>query len=205
VVPLFCARIYQAASHHGNTSSELPGQVELRSTRNRWRLGEDSMSGSTIASESFLRFYDRMVGGALRLSWLTLTLALCGIFVRERLCFRARIIILPRTDAGMFVINVKAPDPSCAFRLRKRSRKGRAVDPVLFLKESDRGVILSNIGVTPGFPRSIRAIPPNTLHSIRSGLKDKGLSELRVYGRGEAEDHEGIARIEYLFPIRRHG
>ena len=62
--------------------------------------------------ESFLRVYDRMVGAALRRPWLTV--GLCGAsFVASLALFpRLGLSFFPRTDAGMFVINVKAPSGS---------------------------------------------------------------------------------------------
>src|SRR5207342_2242364 len=58
VVPLFCARFLKGASHHGTPSSEEPVEVELRSSHNRWRLGERYNIWFNDRFESFLRSYD---------------------------------------------------------------------------------------------------------------------------------------------------
>ncbi len=76
VVPLFCARFIKGAAHHGTPSSEEPVEVELKSTHNRWRLGERFNIWFNDRFESFLRFYDRLAGGALSRPWLPI--ALCG-------------------------------------------------------------------------------------------------------------------------------
>ena len=54
VVPLFCARFIKAAAHHGTPSSEEPVEVELKSTHNRWRLGERFNVWFNDRFESFL-------------------------------------------------------------------------------------------------------------------------------------------------------
>src|SRR5450631_3612488 len=65
VVPLFCSRFLKTSSHHGTPSSEVPVDVELKSHHDRWRLGERFNIWFNDRFESFLRFYDRLVGGAL--------------------------------------------------------------------------------------------------------------------------------------------
>src|SRR5262249_22188800 len=72
IVPLFCARFVRSASHHGTPSSEEPVEVELKSTHNRWRLGERFNVWFNNRFESFLRLYDWIVGRALRYAWLTI-------------------------------------------------------------------------------------------------------------------------------------
>src|ERR1041385_2991064 len=55
VVPLYCAVFIRAASHHGTPSSEEPVEVELKSSHNRWRIGERFNIWFNDRFESFLR------------------------------------------------------------------------------------------------------------------------------------------------------
>ena len=186
VVPLFCARFIKAASHHGTPSSELPVEVELKSTRNRWRLGERFNVWFNDRFESFLRLYDRMVGGALRHAWLTV--ALCGIsfFASLALFPHLGLSFFPRTDAGMFVINVKAPSGS---RISVTESEVAKVEQLIreIIPDSDRGVILSNIGVTPGFSSIYTSNSAQHTAFIQVGLKD---------------DHK-VGSYEYMARVKR--
>src|SRR5258708_11757937 len=150
VVPLFCARFIKSAAHHGTPSSEEPVEVELKSKHHRWRLGERFNIWFNDRFESFLRFYDRLAGGALRRPWLTI--ALCGALFAASLALfpRLGLSFFPRTDAGMFVINIKAPSGS---RISVTESEVAKVEALIrqIIPESDLDRIVSNIGVTPGF------------------------------------------------------
>ena len=150
IVPLFCARFLKAASHHGTPSSEVPVEVEIKSMHNRWRLGERYNVWFNDRFESFLRVYDRLVEVALRRPWITV--AGCGlVFVASLGLFpRLGLSFFPRTDAGMFAINVKAPSGS---RIAVTESEVAKVEVLIrqIVPPEELGLILSNIGVTPGF------------------------------------------------------
>jgi multidrug efflux pump subunit AcrB len=171
VVPLFCARFIKAAAHHGTPSSEEPVEVELKSSRNHWRLGERFNIWFNDRFESCLRVYDRIAGVALRHA--RLTVALCGIsFVGSLALFPLLgLSFFPRTDAGMFVINVKAPSGS---RISLTESEVAKVEEVVreVIPASDRRVILSNIGVTPGFSSIYTSNSAQHTAFVQVGLKD---------------------------------
>ncbi len=171
VVPLFCARFIKAASHHGTPSSEEPVEVELKSGHNRWRLGERFNVWFNDRFESFLRVYDRMVGAALRHAWLTV--ALCGVsFVASLALFPLLgLSFFPRTDAGMFVINLKAPSGT---RIAVTETEVAKVEALIrqIIPPSDLDVILSNIGVTPGFSSIYTSNSAQHTAFVQVGLKD---------------------------------
>jgi multidrug efflux pump subunit AcrB len=171
VVPLYCARFIKAASHHGTPSSEEPVEVELKSTRNRWNLGERFNIWFNDRFEAFLRLYDRMVASALRHAWLTV--AFCGVsFVASLTMFPLiGLSFFPRTDAGMFVVNVKAPSGS---RISVTENEVAKVEQLIreIIPESDRGVILSNIGVTPDFSAIYTSNSAQHTAFIQVGLKN---------------------------------
>jgi multidrug efflux pump subunit AcrB len=172
VVPLFCARFIKAASHHGTPSSGEPVDVELNSKHDRWRLGERFNIWFNDRFESFLGLYDRLVGGALRRPWLTV--GLCGIsFVASLGLFPLLgLSFFPRTDAGMFVINVKAPSGS---RITVTESEVAKVERLIrqTIPASDLGVILSNIGVTPGFSSIYTSNSAQHTAFVQVGLKEE--------------------------------
>jgi len=172
VVPLFCARFIKTASHHGTPSSEEPAEVNLESKHNRWRLSERFNLWFNDRFESFLRLYDRLVGGALRRPWITVGwctvsfVASLGLFPLLGLSF------FPRTDAGMFVINLKAPSGS---RISVTEREVAKVERLIrqIIPTSDLGVILSNIGVTPDFSAIYTSNSAQHMAFVQVGLKEQ--------------------------------
>jgi multidrug efflux pump subunit AcrB len=147
VVPLFCARFIKAA-HHGTPSSEEP--VTVDHPKNRLGPGDRFNIWFNNRFEAFLRMYDHAVAGILQ--WPKLTLASFGaafglsitIFPLLGLSF------FPRTDAGQFVINLKAPTGS---RLSVTENEVMKVEKLIrqVVTPGDLGMIVSNIGATPDF------------------------------------------------------
>ncbi|HEY3457273.1 MAG TPA: efflux RND transporter permease subunit [Bryobacteraceae bacterium] len=186
VVPLFCARFIKAAAHHGTPSSEKPVEVELESKHNRWRFGERFNIWFNDRFESFLRGYDRLVGIALRNAWMTV--GLCGAsFAVSLLLFPLLgLSFFPRTDAGMFVINVKAPSGT---RLAVTEREVAKVEALIrqTIPPRDLNVVLSNIGVTPGFSSIYTSNSAQHTAFVQVGLK---------------EDHE-TGSYEYMARLKR--
>src|SRR5215468_7471540 len=109
VVPLYCARFIKAA-HHGTPASEVPVEVEVKG--NHLTFGARFNLWFNDRFEGFLRIYDRLVGYALRRPGLTV--ALGGFLFAASLALYPLmgLSFFPRTDAGMFVINIKAPSGS---------------------------------------------------------------------------------------------
>jgi multidrug efflux pump subunit AcrB len=148
VVPLFCARFIKAPAHHGTPSSELP--VTVDHPKSKWSFGDRFNMWFNNRFEAFLRLYDRTVAGTLRRPAVTLigfavifALSL-GIFPLLGLSF------FPRTDAGQFVINLKAPTGT---RLSVTENEVMKVENLIreAVTPGDLGMIVSNIGATPDF------------------------------------------------------
>jgi multidrug efflux pump subunit AcrB len=150
VVPLYCAVCIKAAAHHGTPASEQPIEVELKSKKNHWGLGERFNVWFNDQFESFLKIYDWLVGRALR--WPKMTVAVCmGTFVASLALFpHVGLAFFPRTDAGMFVINLKAPSGS---RISLTEAEVAKVEGLIrkIVSPEDLSVIVSNIGMTPDF------------------------------------------------------
>jgi multidrug efflux pump subunit AcrB len=150
VVPLFCARFIKRPSHHHTPSDEVPVEVELKGRRNRWRLGERFNIWFNDRFEGFLKYYDKLVGLTLRQPVFTLAafavmfVATLGLFPSLGLSF------FPRTDAGQFVINLKAPTGTrLAVTENEIARLENLIRQVVSPEEL--GMIVSNIGSTPDF------------------------------------------------------
>jgi multidrug efflux pump subunit AcrB len=185
VVPLFCARFIKAPAHHGTVSSEQPVTVAPARKHKSWQLGARFNIWFNDRFESFLRLYDRLIGGALRRPWLTV--ALCGAsFVLSLALFpQLGLSFFPRTDAGMFVINVKAPSGS---RIAVTESEVAKVEALIrrIIPARDLGVILSNIGVTPGFSSIYTSNSAQHTAFIQVGLKN---------------DHE-VGSYEYMAKVK---
>jgi HAE1 family hydrophobic/amphiphilic exporter-1 len=149
VVPLFCARFIKSPAHHGTPSSEDPVEVRVEN-KSGWRLGERFNVWFNNRFESFLRAYDWAVEKVLR--WPATTLIASGVLFGVSLLLfpLLGLSFFPRTDAGQFVINIKAPSGT---RLNVTENEIAKVE-ALIRKEvppSDLGMIVSNIGSTPDF------------------------------------------------------
>ena len=147
VVPLFCARFIKA-SHHGTPSDEKP--VEIAKPRRKWSIGDKFNVWFNNRFESFLKLYDRLVAGVLRRPALTLG-AFCIVFVFSLALYPLLgLSFFPRTDAGQFVINLKAPSGT---RLAVTEGEVAKVEQLLrsVVSKEDLRMVVSNIGVTPGF------------------------------------------------------
>jgi multidrug efflux pump subunit AcrB len=147
VVPLFCARFIKAPAHHGTPSSERPVTVE--------RPRRPSLAGRfniwfNNRFEGFLKVYDQLVGGVLRRPGLTLA-AFGVVFALSLTLFpMLGLSFFPRTDAGQFVIDLKAPTGT---RLSVTENEVAKVEALVrqVVAPEDLGMIVSNIGATPDF------------------------------------------------------
>ena len=129
VVPLFCARYIAHAGHRGEHGF------------NGW---------FQRAFDRLLAGYNRLVGGVL--AWPAMTLLLFGIGVASSLALYPGLGIsfFPRTDAGQFLINVKAPSGT---RLTGTEQYIARLEDLIrsTVSPQDLNMIVSNIGVDPGF------------------------------------------------------
>jgi len=147
VVPLFCARFLKP-SHHLTPSDEV--SVTVDQSKPRKSFGQWFNVWFNDRFEAFLRIYDKLVGLVLRVPAITLLVfgvifvASLGLFPLLGLSF------FPRTDAGQFVINLKAPSGT---RLSVTEDEVAKVENLIrkVVSPSDLGMIVSNIGATPDF------------------------------------------------------
>jgi multidrug efflux pump subunit AcrB len=149
VVPLFCARFIKAPAHYGTPSGEEPVQGRSESKK-WWSIGNRFNVWFNDRFEAFLRLYDRAVGSVLRRPVFTLT-GFGILFVLSLALFPLMgLSFFPRTDAGQFVINLKAPSGT---RLKVTDDEVAKVEALIrsVVAPGDLQMIVSNIGATPDF------------------------------------------------------
>ena len=186
VVPLFCARFIKAPAHHGTPSSEAAGDGGPPARR-RGPSANASTSGSTTGFESFLKLL-RPPGCGHRCGGPSLTLAAFGVvFAASLRCFPLLgLSFFPRTDAGQFVINLKAPSGT---RLAVTENEVAKVENLIrqVVSPEDLGMIVSNIGSHPGLLGHLHHQLRHA-HRVRAG-EPEGRSQdrqLRVHERGSS-------------------
>jgi HAE1 family hydrophobic/amphiphilic exporter-1 len=145
VVPLFCAQFIKAPAHH-----EPGAPVPAGATAHKQTWGDRFNEKFGQGFNSFLQFYERYVHRALKrpkamiVGTLALFVLSLGIFHFLGLAF------FPRTDAGQFVINVKAASGT---RIEIMNQEVAKVENVIrqTVSPHDLKLIVSNVGVIPGF------------------------------------------------------
>jgi multidrug efflux pump subunit AcrB len=153
VVPLFCARwihMPHATPATGAETAARPG----------W--GARFHYGFNHAFERMLRGYDRLVVRALQ--WPRATLAAGAALLLATLAMYPLLgtSFFPRTDAGQFVINVKAPlGSNLDTSEREMDRLAALIRGIV--SPHDLDMIVSNIGVNPGF--SALFSPNSAMHT----------------------------------------
>jgi multidrug efflux pump subunit AcrB len=147
VVPLFCARFIRA-THHGTPSSEQ--SVTVEHTVARRSFGERFNVWFNNRFEGFLRYYDRLVGVVLRRPVITLAAFAVAFAACLAVVPLLGLSFFPRTDAGQFVINLKAPNGT---RLSVTENEVAKVEDLVrkVVSPEDLGMVVSNIGATPDF------------------------------------------------------
>jgi multidrug efflux pump subunit AcrB len=137
VVPLFCAKLIKSPHlvHEHEVSSSGFGRVV--SAFNRY-------------FEQLVRRYDHTLGWSLVRPAAT-TVGLVGIALLSLSLYPlVGVAYFPRTDPGQFVINLKAPSGT---RIELTERNVKQVEDKIreIVPPNELGMIVSNIGVAPGF------------------------------------------------------
>lgn len=135
VVPLFCARYMHR--QHGQRS----GSPSFGGRFNAWFTGR---------FDAMLAYYERIVTKVTVRPAVTLG-SLLLLFAASLLLFPlVGLSFFPRTDAGQFVLNLKAPSGT---RLTDTEKEVTRVEDLIrhTVSPEDMGMIVSNIGVDPGF------------------------------------------------------
>jgi multidrug efflux pump subunit AcrB len=137
VVPLFCAKLIKSPHlvHEHQVSTSAFGRV---------------VSVFNRGFESMVRRYDHTLARSLmRPAAITIGLVGASLLTFSLYPFLG-MAYFPRTDPGQFVINLKAPSGT---RLELTEGKVKSVEDKIreVVPPNELGMIVSNIGVTPGF------------------------------------------------------
>jgi HAE1 family hydrophobic/amphiphilic exporter-1 len=160
VVPLFCAFFLKGVHE----------PVEGAATKKSW--SDRFHAGFNAKFEKMLNYYERWVRKALErprevvVGFLVFFL-LCGVLYPF-----VGVAFFPRTDAGQFVINVKAPTGT---RIELTEKYVKQVEEIVrqVVKPEDLNTIVSNIGVMPDL--SALFTPNSGMHTgfVEVGLKEE--------------------------------
>jgi HAE1 family hydrophobic/amphiphilic exporter-1 len=166
VVPLFCAHFLKPAHAHGED------------TRKSW--GARFHAGFNAKFEKMLNVYERYVDKTLDRPREALII-FTGIFLLSFLLIPfIGVSFFPRSDAGQFVINVKAPTGT---RIEVTNDYIKQVEDIVHqvVKPEDLNTVVSNIGVMPDL--SALFTPNAGMHSafVQVGLKEEHSTSSFVY------------------------
>jgi multidrug efflux pump subunit AcrB len=169
VVPLFCANYLKAIHEHGHG---------VEGEKMSW--GQRFHAGFNAKFEVMLNFYEKWVRKALDYP----VQVVVGFLIFFCLCFLLYpfmgVSFFPRTDAGQFVINLKAPTGT---RIELTDDYVKRVEDIVHqvVPPKDLETIVSNIGLTPDL--SSLFTPNSGMHTafIQVGLKEDHKESSFVY------------------------
>jgi multidrug efflux pump subunit AcrB len=184
VVPLFCARFIKHAGEHETPSAEH--DLEYRPAKSA-SLGTRFNAWFNRHFEKFLTWYDAAVARVLKRPAFTL-IAFGVIFIGSLLLYPLLgVSFFPRTDAGQFLINLKAP---AGTRIDLTEAEVKRVEDMIrhTIKPSDLSMIVSNIGSVPDF---------SAIYSQNSGMHT---STVQV----ALKDGHKIGSYEYMAMVKKN-
>jgi multidrug efflux pump subunit AcrB len=150
VIPLFCSRFLKQVPHtegHGQKEGKYEVEPTKPAHRSRW---DRFNAGFNRHFNKLLDFYEYWVRRALVRPGLTVAI-LAGLFLASLAIYPfLGLAFFPRTDAGQFTINLKAPtgtriEVTEQYVAKVENLIRQAVDP------KDFKLVVSNIGVVPDF------------------------------------------------------
>ena len=170
VVPLFCAKFLRAPHDSG-------GKQSWGRRFNVW---------FNRRFESLLDAYSRTVNVTLRRPGAVVAGLTALFFVSLLLYPMVGVAFFPRTDAGQFVVNLKAPSGT---RLEVTAREVGQVEQLIrqVVHPEDLGMIVSNIGTTPGF----------------SSIYTSNSAQHTAFVQVALNDGHKIGSYEYMDMVRR--
>jgi multidrug efflux pump subunit AcrB len=200
VVPLFCARFIK--SHHGGAHADAPrGELDaveraleseehavppLKRKKTVFSIGARFNAWFNRRFEGLLSAYDRLLTLALKRPWLTVGVLMAGFALSLLIYPLLGVAFFPRTEAGQFVINLKAPSGT---RLELTEQEVQKVEDLIrqVVSPQDLGMIVSNIGVTPGF----------------SSIYTSNSAQHTAFVQVSLTEHAETGSYEYIDRVRR--
>jgi len=188
VIPLFCARFLKGVPHDGHghaAGSEPPADGEAPG-RQRQSWGARFNSAFNRGFNRMLDSYEKLVRRALQRPGLTVT-ALSAVFLLSLgIGPFLGLAFFPRTDAGQFTINMKAPTGS---RIEVTEQYVSHVEDLIrrVVHPGDFKMVVSNIGVVPDF---------SSLYTSNSGAYTATIQTALT------DDHD-VSSFEYMDRVRQ--
>ncbi|MGH9452268.1 MAG: efflux RND transporter permease subunit, partial [Terriglobia bacterium] len=177
VVPLYCAKVLKPIGGHGEEGEER---------RQSKSFGQRFYDGFNVRYERMLDAYDRWVKKALDHPRAAVA-GFAGIFLVSLLLYPLLgFSFFPRTDAGQFMINLKAPTGT---RLDVTEDYVSKVERIIrrTVSPHDLNTIVSNIGLSSGFES---LFTPNS--AMHTAFVEVGLNQ----------DHR-VSSFKYMDEVRR--
>ncbi len=168
VVPLYCAKLLKGIAHHA--AEEAPAVAASAKAKSlAWATNFHARFNEKF--ERLLEHYDRWVAKTLDHPK-EVVYGFIGVFALSFLLYPlVGVAFFPRTDAGQFVINVKAPTGT---RIEVTENYVKKVEDIVrkAVRPGDLNTIVSNIGVTPDL--SSLSTPNSAMHTafVEVGLKE---------------------------------
>jgi hydrophobic/amphiphilic exporter-1 (mainly G- bacteria), HAE1 family len=150
VVPLFCAKLIKAPHHAAPAEVEALTDANALAPAHRQSVMERFNAGFSARFEHLLVWYEARVRTALKRPGLVLA-SIGALFLASLLIYPfLGVAFFPRTDAGQFVINLKSPSGT---RIEVSAEDVKKVEGIIrkIVEPHDLDLIVSNIGVIPGF------------------------------------------------------
>jgi len=153
IVPLFCAHFIHEKDHH--TGREVGWFYRF----NVWFV-------------HLMTLYDRVLGGLLRFPMTVVTVLMATFAVSLLLYPKLGSAFFPRTDAGQFIVNLKAPSgTSLDITEGKVKRVERMVREIV--DPNDLEMLVSNVGVVPDFSAIYTSNAAPHMAFVQVSLKEK--------------------------------
>jgi multidrug efflux pump subunit AcrB len=147
IVPLFCAKLIKAPQHAPPAASgpDAPSTIVPPAG---WM--DRFNRGFAVRFERLLVWYERQVRASLKRPG-RVVVVVAGIFCASLMLYPLLgVAFFPRTDAGQFVVNLKSPSGT---RIEVSAQDVAKVEKLIraIVDPRDLDLIVSNIGVIPGF------------------------------------------------------
>ncbi len=199
VIPLFCSRFLKAVPH-ATAAHAQQAEYELEPTaaadHSRW---DRFTAGFNRAFNRVLDFYELWVRRAVQRPALTVAI-LSGVFLVSLVIYPfLGLAFFPRTDAGQFTINVKAPTGT---RLEITEKYIAKVEDLIrqVVGPKDLKMVVSNIGVVPGFSSLYTTNSAGYTATVQVELEDAHrLSTFDYMDRVQKEISEKFPEIRTFF------
>ncbi|MGA9885281.1 MAG: efflux RND transporter permease subunit [Candidatus Acidiferrales bacterium] len=195
VVPLYCAHLLKGEVHHQAAAAE--GETPEPAPRSSW--GARFHAKFNAKFERMLDKYDGAVKKALDHPK-AVVFGFLGVFLLSLALYPlVGLAFFPRTDAGQFIINVKAPTGT---RIEDTEKYVERVEGIVrhVVRPSDLNTIVSNIGINAGLESL--TTPNSGMYTafIEVGLKrDHKISSFEYMDRVRAAVADQLPQLRTFF------